>query len=406
MLANIEILKTHPDWNFSIEIIQTLTQQGYIAYLAGGCVRDLILSRVPHDLDIATSAQPDQVEQLFAKTVAVGKAFGVIRVLNPQSPHQEIEVATFREDGVYTDGRRPEMVSFSSAEKDAQRRDLTINALFFDPLKIEIIDYVDGQKDIQKKLIRTVGQPEARFKEDHLRILRAVRFAAELEFDIEETTAQAIRSLVPSLKTVSRERIQEELKKIWLGSHPKQGLIDLQNYGLLAVIDFLVAQRFEQIDLQGFSEFDHELQRWVLFFEPLSRAELRENYKNYRFSNEQQKSLNKMRDFLTLDYSQMSMGFCLSLWPELEFQEILPILKKRKLYSDLWVKIESHVLPDWRQNWPVPILAGADIPVEVPAQKRGVFLKRAYEMQLEFRFKSKDDFKDWILLIKQQGVGE
>ncbi len=192
-------------------IIETLKGNGYEAYLVGGCVRDYMLGVVAKDWDIVTSATPDQVEELFEKTVAVGKAFGVIVVILNGS---EYEVATFRTDGEYVDGRKPISVKFSSALEDVKRRDFTVNALLFDTTKGDLVDYVGGKEDLANKIIRTVGDPEKRFLEDHLRLLRAVRFSLKTGFNIENETFTAVKKLAGLVRTVSVERISSELLKM------------------------------------------------------------------------------------------------------------------------------------------------------------------------------------------------
>ena len=163
------------------EIVQNLQEAGHEALFAGGCVRDFLRAVLPKDFDIATSARPDQILELYPKGDTIGAHFGVILV---KKAGQNFEIATFREDGDYKDGRRPESVSFSTAKKDAQRRDFTINGLFYNPVKRELIDYVGGKTDIESKIIRAIGDPEARFEEDYLRLLRAIRFATVLDFKI------------------------------------------------------------------------------------------------------------------------------------------------------------------------------------------------------------------------------
>lgn len=192
-------------------IVQTLAEQGFQAVYAGGCVRDLLLGFEPHDIDIATNARPDEIEALFPKTVAVGKAFGVIVVIIDD---EEFEVATFRSDGEYSDGRRPDSVSFSSLEEDAKRRDLTINGMFYDPLTKQIIDVVGGQTDLEQKTIRLIGSPTERIKEDKLRLMRVVRFAARLGFKIEFSTYLAVMQHASEISTISVERIADEMTKI------------------------------------------------------------------------------------------------------------------------------------------------------------------------------------------------
>jgi poly(A) polymerase len=225
---------SHPDYNKAVAIARRLAGTGHRALLAGGCVRDMLLNRPAKDFDIATSATPDEVEALFERTHALGKSFGVIQVLIDESP---FEVATFRSDLAYIDGRRPEGIVFSSPEMDAQRRDFTINGLFYDPLADEVIDYVGGRADLSRRVIRAIGEPRKRFAEDFLRMLRAPRFASVLEFAIEPDTASAIRELAPHIAKISAERIAQELTRL-LTESPRagQGVRLLLDLGLLPVI--------------------------------------------------------------------------------------------------------------------------------------------------------------------------
>ena len=193
----------------ALAVVKRLRDAGHIAYFAGGCVRDMLLGLDPKDYDVATDATPDRVRKLFANTQAVGAAFGVILVRHRKS---QIEVATFRSDVNYTDGRRPEKVVFTTAEEDAKRRDFTINGLFYDPIEDKVIDYVGGQEDLKSKILRAIGEPDHRFEEDHLRLLRAVRFAARFGLQIEPATAAAMASRAPHLARTSPERVAEELR--------------------------------------------------------------------------------------------------------------------------------------------------------------------------------------------------
>ncbi len=214
-------------------IVRKLRAAGYEAYFVGGCVRDLVLKRKPHDFDIASSATPDQVEKLFPKTIAVGKAFGVIVV---REANESFEVATFREDLEYKDGRRPEGVKFSTAKADALRRDFTVNGLFYDPVSGKVMDWVGGQADARRKLIRTIGKPLDRFKEDKLRMLRAVRFATNLGFKIDPATLKAIQKMKKEIRVVSAERVRDELVKLFTGPDPAKGLDWLDASGLLPIL--------------------------------------------------------------------------------------------------------------------------------------------------------------------------
>lgn len=196
--------------------VRRLSDAGFEAYLAGGCVRDLIRGKQPKDYDICTSATPPEVQALFPQSVAAGKAFGIVIVRTGES---EFEVATFRIDHNYRDGRRPESVSFSDAQHDATRRDFTINALFYDPATDTIIDYAGGLADLEAGVVRAVGDPFTRFAEDHLRLLRAVRFQATLGFRLDPQTADAIRANAGQLAKISAERIRDEFTRILIESH-------------------------------------------------------------------------------------------------------------------------------------------------------------------------------------------
>ncbi len=214
-------------------IVRRLRDAGHEALFAGGCVRDRLLGREAHDIDIATSARPEQVQAVFRKTFAVGAQFGVVVVVEDG---KEFQVATFRADGVYIDGRRPESVTFTTAEGDALRRDFTINGLFFDPVDRRVLDFVGGEADLRAGVVRAIGDPASRFAEDKLRLLRGVRFAAALGFEIEEKTWSALCALAPEILSVSAERIREELVKIFLHRHRVAGFDLLDRSGLLDVI--------------------------------------------------------------------------------------------------------------------------------------------------------------------------
>jgi poly(A) polymerase len=222
----------HPitERDFAIEVVQRLRDAGYEALWAGGCVRDELLGKIPQDHDVATSARPEEVQRLFRRTVAVGMSFGVVEVLGPR-PHK-IQVATFRSDVSYSDGRHPDSVVFSSAREDALRRDFTINGMFFDPLETQLIDYVGGQEDLAAHVIRAIGDPRHRFTEDKLRMLRAVRFAARFDFAIDPATADAVREMAREITVVSAERIADELRKLLVDPHRARGMRLFMDLGL------------------------------------------------------------------------------------------------------------------------------------------------------------------------------
>jgi len=230
---------------FAISIIQTLRQEGFQAYLVGGCVRDLLLKREPADYDVATSATPARVMEIFPDTYAVGAQFGVVLVPLPgdQRTHadknvlpklQAVEVATFRSDLGYSDGRRPDEVRFSQdPREDVARRDFTINGMMLDPLSGEVLDFVGGRGDLEAGIVRTIGNPERRFAEDKLRMLRAIRFAARFEYLVEAETLAAIQRHAHEIQVVSCERVRDELTKMLTEGHARRAFLLLDQSGLL-----------------------------------------------------------------------------------------------------------------------------------------------------------------------------
>lgn len=217
----------------TLSLLTKLKNAGFEAYLAGGCVRDLLLKHEPKDYDIVTNATPDQIEALFTKSRPVGKHFGVILV---EENGHHFEIATFRSDSGYSDGRRPDFVTFTTAEEDAKRRDFTINGLFYDPISKEIKDYIGGQIDLKEKLIRFIGNPHDRIKEDHLRILRAIRFKNKLGFRFHPDTYEALKTHANLAGKVAAERVQHELNRMLLHSSRSKSLMDMYELGILQVI--------------------------------------------------------------------------------------------------------------------------------------------------------------------------
>ena len=214
-------------------IVERLRGEGHIAYFAGGCVRDIVRRVTPKDYDVATSATPETVQKLFPRTHAVGAHFGVIIVLENGF---QFEVATFRSDDAYIDGRHPTAVHFSSPEEDARRRDFTINGMFYDPVAEEVIDLVGGHADIAAKLVRAIGDPAQRFAEDRLRMLRAVRFATVLDYEIDKQTWDALVANASSINQISAERIRDELVRIFLSPNRVRGWDLFDSSGLMGAI--------------------------------------------------------------------------------------------------------------------------------------------------------------------------
>src|SRR2546430_110379 len=219
--------------NAARRVAARLREHGHRAYFAGGCVRDMVRGLTPKDYDVVTAARPEAVQTLFPRTFAVGVHFGVIIVLENGF---QFEVATFRSDDAYIDGRHPSAVHFSSPEEDAQRRDFTINGMFYDPVAERVIDLVGGQADIAAKLVRAIGDPAKRFAEDRLRMLRAVRFAAVLDYQIDKETWDALVGNAPSINQISAERIREELVRIFLSPNRVRGWDLLDASGLMHAI--------------------------------------------------------------------------------------------------------------------------------------------------------------------------
>lgn len=222
-----------PSEALALDVVAQLRAAGHESYVVGGAVRDRLLGRRPGEADVATAALPEQVQALFPRTLAIGAAFGVIVVVTPAA---QVEVATFRQDREYRDGRRPEGVRFATAREDAERRDFTVNALFFDPVTEQVLDFVGGLEDLQRGRLRCIGDPATRFAEDYLRLLRAARFAASLDFALDAGAQAAMRNLAPRLAAISAERVCAELTKMLLGPDPAQALALLADCGLLAVI--------------------------------------------------------------------------------------------------------------------------------------------------------------------------
>jgi poly(A) polymerase len=223
---------------FAVRVVERLRAAGYQALWAGGCVRDELLGLQPKDYDVATDATPEQVRRLFRPTVAIGAAFGVIAVLGPRTSagRLTVEVATFRSDVSYSDGRHPDAVVYSSPREDAERRDFTINGMFFDPIENKLIDYVGGQADLPAHILRAIGDPSRRFAEDKLRMLRGVRLATRFGLSIDPTTAEAIRAMADQITVVSAERIADELRKLLVHRQRARGVNLLADLGLVRPI--------------------------------------------------------------------------------------------------------------------------------------------------------------------------
>ena len=282
---------------FAAEVVRRLRQAGFEAYWAGGCVRDQLLGRTPKDYDVATNATPPQIRRLFGRrrTLAIGAAFGVITVIGPKRAGQ-VEVTTFREDAAYSDGRHPDQVTFSSAEADASRRDFTINGLFYDPIEQGVIDFVGGQTDLARGIIRAIGEPRHRFAEDKLRMLRAVRFSATFGFPLEADTLAAIRQMVGQITVVSPERIAMEIRRMLVEPRRAEAVRLMLDTGLAAALlpeivpgDDTQRRRLDcaLAALERLSEPGFPLALGTLLHELVDPAAARRVCRRWRLSNQQ-----------------------------------------------------------------------------------------------------------------------
>jgi poly(A) polymerase len=383
----------HIQWNAVKEVCSRLKTAGFEALLAGGCVRDLLMNREPHDFDVATDARPDEVEALFERSVAVGKAFGVIVL--PFEDFQ-IEVATFRQDLDYKDGRRPEGVTFSTPEADAQRRDFTVNALFYDPVRGEIVDYVDGRKDIEAKILRTVGDPNRRFDEDKLRILRAIRFAAQLDFAIEPRTLEAIVQRAQDVAIVSRERIRDEILKLLKASRRRKGLELLLKTGVLAALFPELSKKIDDCESKWLTAFDRleasddETALLALFLWPYPPAA-----QDLRLDNQTQDALSHIFRELenALNPSRIAKGelafiltksFAPSLLLTADTLARADALAHELGDRTVWNEALRAARPDGVTPTP-PLLTGRDLIAMgmKPGPRMGEILHRVFLMQLE-----------------------
>ncbi len=389
-------IQSHPHWPALEKIYYKLTENGHKAYLVGGCVRDALLGIQANDLDLATDATPESIERIFPKTVATGKSFGVMLVIEDGI---SFEVATFRSDGAYKDGRRPDSVVYTTAEEDALRRDFTVNALFYDLKQGRVLDYVGGLKDLADKKIQTVGSPEERFKEDHLRLLRAIRFSAQLGFEIESETLSAIKRLANSVKSVSTERIHDEVFKLLKSKHCLEGLHLLQDSGLGKVLFpgwqnvFLKSKK--EFQLLFATSWNEESFLWLAFLSPWA---LQKNLEwdwileNYKFSRQLHKILKKALGYIEnpKHFFLSTPGEQLSLLGDEAvrlFIRVCHILDIEKTGADrLILQWQS-----WGEKMPEAWIRGDDLKDYFEGRDLGVWLHKFFVWQLEKRFSSREE---------------
>lgn len=426
----MKIFASHPDYTFVLELCEVLKKNGYRAWLAGGCVRDGLFGVLPHDFDIATDASPDEVEKLFPKTLNVGKCFGVIRVLGESSAGKscDIEVASFRKDGLYVDGRRPVGVEKASAEEDAARRDFTVNAMFWDPFQDQVHDFVGGLQDLQAKVLRAVGDPRARFKEDRLRMLRAVRFVMQLGFRLDPLTEQALREEGERTSELSGERVSQELSKM-LATR----CFD-EKFPLLLesrVLEDWLPKRDRTRSLFLVNQKPMET-RWTCFFAEWMLASSfevwsewinnRELQRRWAFSSEQKKTLELLNELISpavsFEVSRVRLGSVLKKWCSLNFSswksfclslaepEVQVLKAKSKLFFELESKRPDIFQTESAWKVPEPFFTFEWVSQRFPEwseSQKGQILKKGLELQLIYPQKSSLEIEK--MLFPKTGEG-
>ncbi|MBI5152155.1 CCA tRNA nucleotidyltransferase [Candidatus Peregrinibacteria bacterium] len=428
------------------KLVQLLRDHGYEAYWAGGCVRDMLLGIHPKDFDIATSATPDQLQKLLPRTLEIGKKFGVILAIVNE---HHFEIATFRSDSGYSDGRRPDAVIFTNAKEDAIRRDFTINALFYDPIKDKIIDYVDGQKDIQEKIIRFIGDPHKRILEDHLRILRAVRFKNTLGFQYHPDTYAAVKKHANLISKISCERIRDEFIKIMYSKNLRQAFEDLSETGLLSqIIPELEKLRGVSQPIQYHQEGDvweHTMRalnalpptasidtRIAVLFHDIGKPQTFKVRERIRFDGHcevsaeiSQKILSRLRfpkkdiDRITwlikhhmmfIPLVEMSVGRRRHWFLQENFLDLMEVFRADAMGAEPQdLSLYNQVMELYRHDLsrvpekPKPLLTGAEIMKALnlkPGRRIGEILAQLLEQQLAHKIKTRKQTLQWLKQFK------
>ena len=388
----------------AIKIIRRLRRNGFEALLAGGCVRDMLLGRAASDYDVATNAAPTDVVKIFGRTLKVGAKFGVVVVLLEGG---QVEVATFRTETGYTDGRHPARVRFAGAAEDAARRDFTINGMFYDPLKKEVIDYVNGQADLEKQIVRTIGRPEERFGEDYLRMLRAVRFSTQLDFAIEPATWSAVCSGAKNITRISGERIAMELEGILVDPNRSTGALLLAESGLAEVI--FPHLTFEQMKFaikvlgQLRKKVDFALSL-ACFFSGCPAKFAVEKLQILKLSGTQNKHikflLNSRAALLDEQMSLSRLKLLLAgpyFWDLYELQRAIQRAEQKSITALVNLRRRIKALGDVELR-PRPLLNGHDLIRlgAVPGPVLGQLAQEMYIAQLETKLQRKEQAEKWV----------
>lgn len=387
----LDRIHRHPHFKTAARVLAALQEGGFDALLAGGCVRDSLMGANPRDFDIATSAKPEDVEALFARTLAVGKAFGTIVVVEDGC---DFEVTTFRSEAAYLDGRHPTAVEFTNRVEDARRRDFTVNALFYDPLSETLYDEVGGLSDLELRRLRAVGNAAERFQEDHLRMLRAVRFVSQLGFSLDEEAAAAARELGSQLQKISMERILEEVKKFLVGDFLVEGLKTVRATHLAPVFWPEIASLAEE-RLLKFPRFESWESAYVALSWLSEANDVEERLKSWKASKESLRHAHDLFTALKILRNEGTRAERAAIFGGEWFVEAIDLgaaLLNNSARLDGWVK-EYLEIATPEGKLPPPWLNGQDLIAQgvEPGARMGALLKELYREQLEGRLPSRMD---------------
>lgn len=401
---NLASVESYP---LAIEIIQKLADRGYTSYFAGGCVRDALLGIKPKDIDVATTAHPEEVERIFNHTVAVGKKFGIIVIVEGR---HNIEVATFRKESDYRDGRRPENIEYSGPEEDSVRRDFTVNALFYDPLRKEIIDFQNGIADLEQRKLRCVGDPDRRFSEDYLRILRCFRFALVLDLEIDPATLQSAIKYRDGLKHISQERKRDELLKAVLNLQTPWALVvEFSNQKLWATYD-LPNEILDYRDYLFQTKIASETELLIkLLWRLDSRLDVKNWLKEFKCSTdirqavlralEFKKNIANIVDWTEEEIHYYSYKHDMRLVIDIINQEIKsPFYKSTPKTVELAVKLETlkrHML-FYVENAVKPVVNGEHLKTRFQGIELGRMLDLLFRKQLVFQWTRAEEALRWL----------